>query len=123
MSTIQINRSLFLPQIKERSAGKFSQYEDNCVDLGSETLDLAQEWFDAAPWQSGAREDYDTQRECRIALKRYVMSRISFKDVDKSWFVPDFIFIWIAQKLISYVIKLIIEHYWGDMMKDMGMEL
>jgi hypothetical protein len=109
MSTIQINRSLFLPKIKERSAGKFSQYEDNCVDLGSETLDLAQEWFDAAPWQSGVRE--------------YVMSRISFKDVDKSWFVPDFIFIWIAQKLISYVIKLIIEHYWGDMMKDMGMEL
>lgn len=122
--SIQIDRSLFLPQIKDRSSKRqYAQYEDNCVDLGSETLELAQEWFDSQPYLTGKREDYDTQRECRIAMKRYVMSRISLKDVDKSWFVPDFIFIWLAQKLITFIIKLIIEHYWPDLISEMGMDL
>ena len=62
--SIQIDRSLFLPQIKDRSSKRqYAQYEDNCVDLGSETIDIAQEWFDNQPWLYGAREDYDTQHD------------------------------------------------------------
>lgn len=124
MPKIQIDKSFFLPKIKSRSTDiKFQQYEDNCVDLGSETLDLAQTWFDLEPWVAGRAEDYDTQRECRIALKRHIMSKISLKDVDKSWFVPDFIWMWVAQKLISYVVKLIIEYYWPDLLSEMGIKL
>jgi len=123
--TIQIDQSLFLPKIKSfsESRHKRRKFQDSLVDLGRDVLDDAQGWFDEQPWRFGVLENYDTQRECRIELKRYITKKIDLSDRNKSWFVPNIIFIWIAKELITYIIKQIIEHYWPDLVDEMGLEL
>ena len=74
--SIQIDQSKILPQLKTWAEGRRRVYEDNSVDLGRETLDVAQEWFDLEPWIDGKPEHYDTKRECRIELKRFILARI-----------------------------------------------
>jgi len=118
---IQINQSLFLPQIKEYSTTLPSDYEDNCVDLGRDVLNVAAEWFLAQPWQSGKREDFDTQRECRIELKRFIVSKMDLNDATKSWHVPEFTWTWTSSKLVTFVVKILIEYYWDDLMQEMGL--
>lgn len=119
--SITLNRSLFLPQIKKYSEGLYKEYEDNCVDLGRDVIEVAQGWFDEKPWQSGNREDFDTQRECRIELKRYIVSKMNLHDTNKSWYVPNFTWSWVSTKMITYVVKILIEHHWDDLMNDMGL--
>jgi hypothetical protein len=118
---IQINQSLFLPQIKEYSTTLPSDYEDNCVDLGRDVLNVAAEWFLAQPWQSGNREDFDTQRECRIELKRFIVSKIDINDKTKSWCASSFTWSWTSNKIITYIVKILIEYYWDDLMQEMGL--
>ena len=122
--TIKIDQSLFLPQIKSfsQSQMKRRKFQDNIVDLGRDVLDEAQGWFDDQPWKYGALENFDTQRECRIELRRYIASRINLSDHNKSWFVPDFVWIWVAKQVITFVIKKIIEHYWSDLIKEIGLD-
>jgi hypothetical protein len=118
---IKINQSLFLPQIKQYGETLVKEYEDNSVDLGRETLDVAEGWFQEQPWQSGNREDFDTQRECRIELKRYVLSKIKLDDANKSWYDHSFTWSWVSNKVVTYVVKILIEHYWDDLMDEMGL--
>lgn len=118
---ITINQSLFLPQIKQYSETLTKEYEDNCVDLGREVLNVAEGWFQEQPWQQGKREDFDTQRECRIELKRYILSKISLDDSSKSWYFPSFTWSWVSQKLVTFVVKILIEHHWDDLMDEMGL--
>lgn len=110
--SIQIDQSKILPQLKTWAEGRRRAYEDNSVDLGRETLDVAQEWFDLEPWVDGKPEHYDTKRECRIELKRFILARIDLKDETRSFFVPSFVWTWVAQQVITYIVKLIIDHYW-----------
>lgn len=119
--SIKINNSLFLPQIKQYSETLTKEYEDNCVDLGRDVLTVAEGWFQEQPWQTGKREDFDTQRECRIELKRYVVSKMKLDDASKSWYAPTFTWSWVSSKLVTYVVKILIEHYWDQLMDDMGL--
>ena len=112
--SIKIDQSKILPQLKIWAEGRRRTYEDNSVDLGRESLDLAQEWFDLEPWKLGKPEHFDTKRECRIELKRFIMSRIDLKDMSKSYFVPSFVWTWVAQQVITWVVKMLIDYYWED---------
>jgi len=112
--SIQINQAKILPQLKTWAEGRRRTYEDNSVDLGRETLDVAQEWFDLEPWKTGNPEHFDTKRECRIELKRFIMKRVDLKDSTKSYWVPSFVWTWVAQQVITYIVKLIIDNYWED---------
>jgi hypothetical protein len=119
---IQIDESLFLPKIKEFAERNRPSYQDNSVDLGRDALVVAQGWFDEQPWKDGNLEHYNTQRECRIELKRYILSRMSLTDHDRSWFVPSFVWIFVARMVITYIVKLIIEHYWPQLSDEIGLE-
>ncbi len=122
--SIQIDHSLFLPQIKTYSTRgrRETQFQDQIVDLGRDVLSEAQGWFDDAPWTQRPLEDFDTQRECRIELKRFIMNNISLQDSKRSWFIPNFVWVWIAQQVITYIVKMLIEHYWPDLIVEMGLE-
>lgn len=120
---IQINEDIFLPRIKEFAVKHRKDYEDNSVDLGRAVLETAQGWFDEQPWKSGKVEHYDTQRECRIELKRYVLNNIDLQDEKRSFFIPTFVWLWIAQAIVTYIVKLIIEHYWGDLTVEIGIDI
>jgi len=120
--SIQIDKSLFLPQINKFVNSKRRPYRDNSVALSEEVMDEAQNFFDDAPWVGGRRENWDTQKECRLEMKRYILNKIDLEDRDRSYFIPSFVWIWIAKMVINYVIKLIIEHYWSDLQKEMGID-
>jgi len=113
--SIQIDNSLFLPQIKRFARSHRPTFKQQSMELGEEALGIAQQWFDDAPWESGPIEWYDTQRECRIELKRYIMDKIELNNSDKSYFVPSVVWIWLAKMVITYVVKLLIEHYWPEL--------
>lgn len=112
--SIQINQQQIMPKLKNWCETRRARYEDNSIDLGREVLDASQGWFDLEPWVTGKPEHYDTKRECRIELKRHVMKQIDLFDVGKSYFVPSFVWTWIAQQVITYIVKLIIDNYWED---------
>ena len=121
---IQIDQSLFLPQLKSYStkSRRNSKFQDNIVDIGQNALEVAQGWFNEEPWVYGNTEDYDTQRECRVALKRYILKEVRPGDPEKSYFIPTIVWTFIAQQVISYIVKIIIEHYWPDLITEMGLE-
>ena len=121
--SIQINEDFFLPKIKEFAQKNKPVYQDNSVDLGRTVLSVAQGWFDDQPWTRSKKEYYDTQRECRIELKRYILNNIDLRDERKSFFVPTFVWIWIAQTIITYIVKMIIEHYWTDLSAEIGLDI
>jgi len=122
--SIQIDPSLFLPKIKKYAErhSHSEHHEEASIGIARAAVDVAQEWFDDQPWTKGLREDFDTQRECRIDMKRFVMERLDPSDEKKHWFIPDFLWIWLASRVISYVIKLIIEHYWPDLITEMKLD-
>ena len=119
---IKINKDFFMPQIKNYAVNNKPAYQDQCVDLADDVLDLAQAWFDLKPWEFGRIKDYDTMRECRISMKRYVVSSIDFKDRSKAYnLIPSFVFKWVAGYLITYIVKIIIEYYWDDLLDEIGL--
>jgi hypothetical protein len=122
--SIQIDQSIFLPKIKEYSTSsrRNSKFQDNIVDIAREALDIAQGWFDDEPWRSNPVEHYDTQRECRVELKRYISKHDLVGNPNKSYFLPHIVWSFIAQQVISWIVKLIIEHYWPDLINEMGLE-
>ena len=120
--SIQIDRSLFLPQIKNYAKRKgFSKWLTNANDLADETVSAMQDWFDWEPWKQG--DGFDSQIDYRLKAKQYVKDKINIHDKNKSYFVPTFVWIWLAERVISYVIKLIIEHYWPDLIKGTDMDV
>jgi len=120
---IKIDRNIFLPKIKLFAINNRPAYQDQCVDLGDEVLEQAQNWFDVQPWQYGRPEDFDTMRECRISMKRFIVENINFKDHTKSWnLIPSFVMRWIMGYLITFIVKIIIEYYRDDLSKEIGLD-
>lgn len=111
---IQIDQDYFLPQIdSEYGSGRFG---DSGKKLSREVLNVAQGWFDDPPFKSD--ETINSRRECRISLKYYVLQEINLRDKNNSFFMPTFIWVWVAQQIVSYIAKLLIEFYWRKHEKD-----
>ena len=120
--SIKIDRDTFMPQIKRFAVNNRHKYQEQCVDLSDDVIEKAQAWFDLAPWEFGNKSDYDTRRECRISMKRFISSNISWHDNSKSYnLIPTFVFKWIAGYLITFIVKIIIEHYWDELSDEIGL--
>ena len=120
--SIQIDQSLFLPKIKTFATKHKPRFQDEQVDLARDVLEEAQLFFDDSPWVGQPSYNWDTQRECRIEMKRYILQKINVQDEKKSYFVPTFVWVWVAKIVINYIVKLIIEHYWSDLQKEIGID-
>jgi hypothetical protein len=120
--SIQIDQSLFLPKIKRFASKNKPRFQDEQVDLAREVLEEAQSFMDDQPWKGQPEYNWDTQRECRIEMKRYILNKIDLSDDKKSYFVPTFVWVFVARLVINYIVKLIIEHYWSDLQKEIGID-
>jgi hypothetical protein len=120
--SIQIDQSLFLPKIKRFASKNKPRFQDEQVDLAREVLEEAQSFMDDQPWKGQPEYNWDTQRECRIEMKRYILNKIDVSDDKKSYFVPTFVWVFVARLVINYIVKLIIEHYWSDLQKEIGID-
>ncbi len=110
--TIQIDRSEFLPEIENYASTHKRGFKQQSLELSEEVLDKAQEFFDAQPWLDGDVSHYETALQTRVTMKLWIYDRIDLKSEDKAWFVPSFIWYWVASRLISYIVKILIERYW-----------
>tara|TARA_R110000824_G_scaffold41684_1_gene123808 strand:+ start:1461 stop:1844 length:384 start_codon:yes stop_codon:yes gene_type:complete len=106
--TIQIDSSLFLPQVKS----KFSRRKQtkNIESLSDETIIQAQQYFDDAVWIKD--ETIKNKKDTRVSMTAYVLGRVDLNDRKKSFFVPTFVWAWIAQQVIGYLVKIIVNYYW-----------
>ncbi len=89
----------------EEKLGVFGQ--DKLSGLAEEIVDIAEEW-------AQNYTDYPekkTKRELRRDLKAYIKERLDFKDENKSYFIPTFVWVFIAQQVISWLVKILIEKY------------
>ena len=120
--SIQIDRSLFLPKVATYAQKKgYGGWIKNVNELADETISLAQDWFDWEPWKN--QDGFVSQIAYRVMLKQYVKDNLSLNDKEKSFFIPTFVWIWLAERVISYIIKLIIEHYWPDLIKGTDLDI
>ena len=116
---IQIDREMFRHRVGRQFRSR--QYGNHaCGEYQDEIYNLAQEWFDKEPWKSNP--EIDTPKECRIEMKRYIKDNIDMDDSDKAWFVPSFIWVWLAQQVIVFIVRLIIEYYWDDIIQELPAE-
>ena len=108
---LQIDRSIILPKIERKVKGKriFSSYQKETSSLADETITICQEWIDTKQY---AGKGINTRDDCRMEMYIHVLDNINLRDRKKSYFVPTFIWVWLAQKIVWYIIAMIIESYW-----------
>ena len=109
--TIQLDRSVLLPQIENRVKKRkfYSSHQKESLSLADETINICQQWLDN---KSYAGKGIETRSDFHRELYLGVLDEIDLRDRDKSYFIPTFIWVWLAQKLIWYIISKIIESYW-----------
>ena len=124
-SEITIDTSLFLPKIDNYTARRqASQPQQRTVSRLA--LQYAQEWLDIQADLVQTKESKhapQTQRQARRSMADHIKSRIDLADTKTSFFVPAFVWKFLASKVIAYVVKLIIEHYWPDLVKEWGLSI
>jgi len=108
---IQIDRSIFLPKIEKRTnrSGFYSSHKEETLSLADETITLCQDWIDSEKYLG---KEIRTKSDCRREMYVHALDNMNLRDKNKSYFVPTFVWIWLAQKLIWWIIELILEHYW-----------
>ena len=119
---IQIDRERFRPQVERFASKNKPLFKDNSMALSDDVFDLAQEFFDSGPWKGGNVSHYDTLAEARVSMKLWIIDRGVLKDRDKAWFLPSFVWIWIAQKVVSYIVKLVLEWHWSEFEQELAKE-
>ena len=94
--------------IYEAVEGRYSDptYANEASILTREVIKISEEWL-----AQSKITPKTTRREARKDLKIYVMSQINLNDYKKSYFLPSFIWVFIATQIISYIIKMIIERH------------
>lgn len=88
--------------------GKFPDpsYTTEINSLCSHCLKLSEEWF-------SIEEDITSKsrRELRKDLKQYIMMNTNLRDSSTSFFIPSFIWVFLAGQIISFIVRYIIEKY------------
>tara|TARA_Y100001938_G_C7992986_1_gene380482 strand:- start:394 stop:750 length:357 start_codon:yes stop_codon:yes gene_type:complete len=115
---IQIDREIFQDRVSKKFGSR--QYGSNAVSFSDEVYDAAQDWFDLEKWKTDP--ELDTQKECRIELSKYIKEKVPPRDEEKAWFVPSFIWVWLAQQVVVFIVRLIIEYYWDDIFQEIESE-
>ena len=95
-------------QIYEEVEAKFGNpnYSTETSLLASECMKISEEWL----LQAGDFP-FKNKRELRKDLKKYIMDRVDLQDTKRAYFIPSFIWIFLAGQIISYIVRLIVERY------------
>jgi hypothetical protein len=93
---------------------KYGGYNEELQAYGDALILEAKKWFDSKQYLFNPQ----SKRAARIALLRYLREACNYNSPDNAWFVPSFIWAFIAKELLLYVIKLIIDYYWDDVVEE-----
>lgn len=94
-----------LKNVGYRFEGK--QESPQAQSLAAEVIDIAEEW---AQNYTGYPEK-KSKKELRRELKRHVKEKIDLHDYKKSYWLPNIVWVFLAQQLINWLVKILIEKY------------
>lgn len=117
--TIKIDRSRFKKMAKERYGDGSRQHADGAVDFSDDVITTAQEYLDSNAWLDDP--EIDSKRAARIAMQRYVRNNLDLSDEKRSWFLPSFIWIFLARQVIMFIVMAILDLYWVQMATEKGL--
>ena len=97
--------------IRKRVHQRFSSSRRSIVDeMYDECFELFNEWKEKQPdLLSGDNFTEETMNNARLSLKLYIKDRV--KREERRSFIPPFIWWWLINKVVTYIVKLIIENY------------
>jgi len=78
-------------------------YGKQSYGLSEACVDLSQEWLDHHYF--GRMSAGDTRKE----LRRYIRKNVDYK-AHNATFIPTFVWVWLAQTIISWITKKIVEY-------------
>jgi len=81
-------------------------FGENVNLLSRDCMKLAEEWLDTV--KNSSRK---TKRELRKDLKDYINNNIDLKDNKKPYYLASFVWVFLAQMLITFIVRWIIEKY------------
>ena len=106
---MKLNKKKILRDVKKYYSGRMhggqsSSLAERCVDLG-------QDWIDSYQWGFDTSDSLinKNRKEMRKELRRYVRDRVAYSEYNAT-FLPAFIWMWIAQAIISWIIGKIIDN-------------
>ena len=105
---IKLNKDDLMKEVEERYDG--ATHDDETYALADEAIDLAEEWLN----ENEDRVGDMTRRKIRMEVRKYIKERMDFSNTDKAYFVPTFIWVWAAQQIITWLVRIIIERYLSD---------
>jgi hypothetical protein len=117
--TIKIDRSRFKKMAKERYGDGSRQHAGEAVDFSDDVITTAQEYLDSNAWLDDP--EIDSKRAARIAMQRYVRNNLDLSDEKRSWFLPSFIWIFLARQVIMFIVMAILDLYWVQMATEKGL--
>ena len=105
---IKLNKDKLMERVEEKYND--SHHDDETYALADEAVDLAGEWLK----ENEDRIPDMTRRKIRMEMRKYIKERVDFQNTEKAYFVPTFIWVWAAQQIITWLVKIIIENYLDD---------
>jgi hypothetical protein len=111
---MKLDKKKILGDAKEYYSGK--RYGTQSYSLAEGCVDLGQEWIDTH------REDYGalvnkSHKQMKKEVRQYVRARVSYSEYNAT-LLPAFIWWWVAQAIISWIIGKIIDNIYEQ--KDGG---
>jgi hypothetical protein len=55
-------------------------------------------------------------------MKEYIQGKINLDDEDGKWFIPSYLWTWLAGQVEVFIVRLIIEYYWVDILQELPAE-
>lgn len=103
---MKLNKKRILGYAADHYRGKFNGHKS--YGLAEECVDLAQDWIYTYEEEFPAQMA-ESPREMRTDLKSYIQCRVSYAE-HKAMFIPAFIWIAVAQAIISWIVGKIIDN-------------
>lgn len=84
-----------------------TNYSESVNLLARDCMNAAEEWLAENSKGSGSK----TKRELRKDLKAYIASKVNPRDSTQAYFIPSFIWVFIAGQVISFIVRWIVNRY------------
>ncbi len=112
---MQLDKKKILGEAEEYFGSK--NYGDGTYSLAERCVDLGQEWINTYSDDFGAIIRKDS-KDMRKELKSYYKGKINYS-THNATFIPTFIWMWIAQAIITWVVTRIINNILDKSEDDM----
>ena len=103
-----MDKERIMKMVEERYSK--ATHDDETYALADECIDLAYEFLE----ENKDNIKDKSRRQVRLELRKFIKDRINLSDTEKAYFVPTFVWVWAAQQIITWLVKIILENYLED---------